>query len=61
MPYYMLLRTSYGKIATGCTPLRASLRLNAELVPSLFLAFVSGVEATLDESNATCVLNEQDC
>jgi hypothetical protein len=49
-----------GALTIGCTPRRASLWLEAELVPSFFLAFVSGVEAALDESNATCMLNEQD-
>lgn len=50
-----------GNLVLLVVPLGDPLRLDAELVPSLFLAFVSGVEAVLDESNVTCMINEQDC
>src|ERR671917_913235 len=42
-----------------CITRSASLRLDAELVPSLFLTLISGVEATFDKSNATRALNKQ--
>jgi hypothetical protein len=60
-PYRIGLKKA-GNLVLLVVPLgEPLLRLDAELVPSLFSAVVSGVEAVLDESNVTCMINEQDC